>query len=172
MSHHSRELDRQKNSNDYRRIVLSRLHEALKPRGFRKTKALFSAERNDTVLFIQLQSSRSTTKDKLIATVNLGIFSRKVAQAVGNTRAPNIGDAHWRVRIGYFLPDASDKWWEIQSESDAILSASEINSLLIDKALPEMQRLDSTENLKALWSTDAGHGLTDYQRKRYLQALA
>ena len=159
-------------SNDHRRIVLSHLHAALKPRGFRKTKALFAAERNDTVLFIQLQSSRRTTKDVLVATVNLGIFSRTVAECLGNTRSPNIGDAHWLVRIGYFLPTASDKWWVIQSESEAILCAAEIMSLLIDKALPEMERLNSTESLKALWSTEVSPGLSDNKRKQYLKALS
>jgi len=50
---------------------------------------------------------------------DLGIFSRTVAQRIGNTRAPNVLDALVGARIGRFMPTASDYWWEIDSEDDA-----------------------------------------------------
>jgi len=158
-------------SDDYKRIILVQLHSLLKPIGFRKKQQCFSAEQGDTVLFIQMQSSTKSTKNVSVVTINLGIFSRVVAESVGNTRAPNILDAHWRERIGSFLPDGSDKWWEIQSSDEADLCGAEITRILINRVLPQMRSLASTDRLKSLWEEGKSPGLTDYQRKQYLQAL-
>ena len=159
------------NSNEYKRIILTQMSPHLKPAGFRKTNNLFSAEEAEVVLFIQLQSSLKTTKHFLVATVNLGIFSLKVAERVGNTRAPNILDAHWRERIGRFTQTGSDKWWEIDSEQKAHVSGHEILSVLMNRALPHMRSLASTESLESLWQTGYSPGITDYERQRFIQAL-
>jgi hypothetical protein len=159
------------NANQYRTIILAQMHQTLKPHGFRKTKAVFSAQQNDTVLFAQLQSSSKSTKDFLVVTVNLGILSRTLAEKLGNTHSPNVWEAHWRRRIGDYLPNAFDKWWEIGSESDATVAASEISDILANKALPEMKSLASTDCLRKLWSTGRSPGLSEYQRNQYMQTL-
>ena len=158
-------------SDIYKRIILTQLHTLLKPIGFRKKQQCFSAEQGDSALFIQMQSSMKSTKNVLVVTINLGIFSRIIAESVGNTREPNILDAHWRKRIGSFMPDGSDKWWEVQSSDEADSCGGEITRILTNKALPQMQSLASTDRLKSLWEEGKSPGLTDYQRKQYLQAL-
>src|SRR5215475_15381823 len=125
------------NSNQFKRIILAIMGADLKTAGFRKNKALFALQQNDTTLFVQLQSSTTSTKDVLVVTVNLGIFSRSVAESVGNTHAPNIYEAQWRARIGRFL-HGSDKWWEVRSEQEAEVCGLEMTKILIDKVLPEM----------------------------------
>lgn len=155
----------------YKKTILTQLHSLLKPMGFRKKEQCFSAEDGDTVLFVQLQSSSKSTKDVLVVTVNLGIFSRTVADCEGNTRAPNFLDAHWWKRIGLFMPDGNDKWWTIHTQAEADLCGTEITSILVDSALPEMQSLNSTDKLKALWEEGSSPGQTDYVRQRYLEAL-
>ena len=67
----------------YKRTILTQLHTLLKPMGFRKKGQYFSMDKNDTVLFVQLQSSSKSTKDRLVVTINLGIFSRTVAERLG-----------------------------------------------------------------------------------------
>ena len=158
-------------SDTYKQIILTQLHTLLKPIGFRKKQQCFSAEQGDTVLFIQMQSSKKSTKNVLVVTINLGIFSRIVAESVRNTRAPNVYDAHWRARIGSLMPDESDKWWEVQSSDEAHLCGTEITSILTNRALPQMRGLASTDLLKSLWEKGKSPGLTDYQREQYLQAL-
>ena len=158
-------------ADDFRKTILAQMQALLKPMGFRKTRTLFSADVNDVVLFVQLQSSSKSTKDFLVVTVNLGIFSRTVAERVGNTHDPNIYETHWRQRIGMFMSERKDKWWEISNEAEAKLCASEITGVLADQALPEMQRLNSTESLKSEWEAEKCHGLTDYLRKQYLGVL-
>ena len=155
----------------YKQIILSQLQALLKPLGFRKKDQCFSIEAGDTILFIQLQSSRKSTKDVLIATINLGIFSLLVAANEGNTRAPNILDAHWRERIGRFMPGGLDKWWTIHNQSEADLCGAEITSILVNRALPHMRSLASEDGLKSLWESGKSPGVTEYQRKQFLQAL-
>jgi uncharacterized protein DUF4304 len=156
-------------SDDLKKIILAHMHAALKPLGFRKTRAMFSAEQDDSVLFIQLQSSVKSTKDLLLVTVNLGVFNRKIAASVGNTHAPNILEAHWRRRIGAFMPSRSDKWWDVKSEDEARTCGAEIVSVL-KSVLPEMRNLASTDNLKEKLRAGAT-GLTDYEQKQFLRAL-
>ena len=123
------------------------------------------------MLFVQLQSSIKTTKDSLIVTVNLGIFSKRVAVIVGNTRKPNILEAHWQVRIGHFMHEGVDKWWEIHNGGEADSVGREISTILSTEVLPKMKSLASTRSLKSLWESGISPGLTDFERKQYLQAL-
>lgn len=131
------------NAATYKRSILTHMHALLRPMGFRKNHQCFSLEAGDTVLFIQMQSSMSSTKNVPIVTINLGIFSQTVAINEGNTRAPNILDSHWRARIGRFMPDGRDKWWTIHNQNEADRCGAEISSILIDKALPQMRSLAS-----------------------------
>ena len=156
---------------DFKKTVLTHMQEVLKPERFRKKQSLFWLEHDDVVLFVQLQSSRMSTKDYLRATVNLGIFSKTVAEAVGNTHEPNIYEAHWDQRIGQLFPAPHDKWWHIHKDKDAELAGREIAAFMKIKALPVMEGLASTDSLKALWETGRSPGQTDFQRQEYLRAL-
>jgi hypothetical protein len=156
---------------EFKKIVLNLMHQVLKPLGFRKTGSTFSAETNDVVLFVQLQSSSKTTSMKLVATVNFGVFSRTIATRVGNTHKPNILDAQWRERIGFLIEERRDKWWEIGSDEQAIEVGEEIAGILRDSALPQIQTISSSQGLKRLWETGRSPGLTEYQRRQFLKAL-
>jgi Domain of unknown function (DUF4304) len=158
-------------SEDFKTRVLAQLHAVLKPEGFRKKQSTFSSETDHSVLFVQLQSSIKTTKDSLVVTVNLGIFSKRVAVIVGNTRKPNILEAHWQDRIGHFMHEGVDKWWEIHNRDEADLVGREISTILSTEVLPKMKSLASTNSLKSLWESGISPGLTDFERKQYLQAL-
>ena len=118
-----------------------------------------------------MQSSSKTTSAKLVATVNLGIFSRTVASKVGNTRKPNILDAQWRERVGFLLEEPTDRWWEIDSEQQAIEAAEELSEILGKSALPKFQTLFSSESLKQLWETGEAPGLTEFERQQFLKVM-
>ena len=129
------------NANDFKRIILTEIYNVLKPAGFRKKGAVFSREIEDVVLLVQLQSSSKSTKDLLVITVNLGIFSRTVAARVGNTHAPNIWEAHWGQRIGFFMPKPEDYWWEVHSETEALVCGSEIVDLFRSEQLRRLAEM-------------------------------
>jgi hypothetical protein len=156
---------------EHKNTILSRVYSVLKPEGFKKKGQLFTSERDSVVLFIQLQSSTSSTASVLKATVNLGIFSRAVAARIGHVREPSILEAHWRQRIGHLTADHHDKWWTVQTGPEAGRAGDEIAEVLASRALPVMLSLASTEKLKELWQTGSGGGLTEYQRREYLLAL-
>jgi len=156
---------------EFKKIVLNRMHQVLKPAGFRKAGSTFSADTNDVVLFVQLQSSSKTTGAKLVATVNLGVFSRTIATRLGNMRKPNILDGQWQERIGLLIEGRRDKWWEISSNDEAMEVGEEIARILLQAALPQFQRISSSNGLKRLWETGKSPGLTEYQRLQYLKAL-
>lgn len=158
-------------SADFKRIVLTEMHSVLKPAGFHKNGQEFSIDVGDVVLFVQLQSSRKSTKDFVFLTVNLGIFSKALAALVGDTPKPNIFEAQWRQRIGRYLFLPRDKWWEIRSEPEAHSAGKEIAAILSNKVLADMKLLASTDALRNLWETGVSPGLTEYQRQRYVSAL-
>jgi hypothetical protein len=122
-------------------------------------------------LFSCRATAGKSTKDVPVVTINVGIFSRTVAQSEGNTHEPNLAEAHWWRRIGHYLPGGSDKWWTIHSQQEADLCAAEIVTILNEEALPEMRSLASTDKLKSLWEEGSSPGVTDYQRQRFLKAL-
>jgi len=156
---------------EFTKIILNQIHQVLKPAGFRKTGSTFSAGRDDVVLFVQLQSSSKTTNLKLVATVNLAVFSCTIAKKVGNTRKPNLLDAQWQERIGLIMEERGDKWWEIGSNEEALEVGEEIARVLIEAALPQFHGISSNDGLKKLWETGASPGLTEYQRLQYLKAF-
>jgi hypothetical protein len=156
---------------DYRNIVLDQINSVLKPEGFRKTANTFSANKNDVVLFVQLQSSSKTVRTMLVATVNFGIVSLVIAEKEGIKSKVKFLDSHWRERIGFFLPKPFDKWWEIQSEQEAVAAGLEISQIIEKQTLPKLYTLSSTNNLVALWQSGRSPGMTEFQRKNLL-ALA
>lgn len=152
--------------------VLERIQGVLKPIGYRKRGNTFLAERNDVLLLVQLQKSHKTTRDTLIATLNLGVFSPALSQKLGLVdERPTIPDCHWRQRIGDLLPEQSDKWWEIHSEEEAIAAGNEIAGLLERYGIPALEEVSSSAKLRTLWLSGQSPGLTEHQCQRYLGAL-
>jgi hypothetical protein len=159
------------NNGEFKKIVLDKMQRELKVAGFRKKGSTFSAERDDVYIFVQLQSSRMSDKDVLIATVNLGIFSRVVALKLGNTSNPNILESHWQKRLGRYLTFPRNKWWKITSHDQAGAAGEKIARILKRRALPELLELASTTQLRSLWEAGICPGITDYQRQQYLRIL-
>jgi len=159
------------NYQDYKRIILGQMRDLLKPQGFRKSASTFVAERNDVLLFVQLQSSTKTTRQTLIVTVNLGIVSLLLHHREGYQRKPNFLDSHWSERIGHFLLEGGDKWWEMNDSEGAVRAGAEITNILKLHGLPALEALAATERLRQLWQSGQRPGLTDFERKKYLALL-
>ena len=141
--------------------------EILKLRGFRKAGLSFSAARSGVTLLVGLQSSTGSSQGALRVTCNLGIRVERLADRPGSS----VWEAHWRERIGFFLPAPHDHWWVCASDDEARLAGRGIADLLESRALPEMERLSSLTALAALWSSGRSPGLTEGQRIDYLSQL-
>ncbi len=147
-------------NDEYRKIILTKLHEVLKPIGFKKKAHNFLNKQNDVYLIIQLQSSMSSYANHLKVTVNLGVFSTLISQ-----RSPSVWDSHWRQRIGFLTKERFDKWWTITTFEEAEKYGEEISNLAREKAVPLLFSLDSTEKLIQLWEKNEGEEITEGRRK-------
>jgi hypothetical protein len=127
----------------------------------------FSASHPGVVLIIGFQSSTGSTQELLKVTCNLGILVEQLT----NPRGSGILDAHWRERIGFFLPEQQDYWWLCSSAEDARRAGQEIATLLEERALPVMESLASPIAIAALWASGQSPGLTERQRVENLTRL-
>ncbi len=149
----------------WKAVILDNVQEVLKPAGFLKKGATFIADRGDAVLLVSLQSSSSTSEAKLKATVNLGVFSKTLAETLGvPTTTNSVWDAHWQQRIGFLLPERNDKWWTVGSDAEAREVGAEVADSLRQEALPCLERLASTAALRAHWAEQN-------PRHRYVRVL-
>ena len=140
----------------------------LKTHGFRKSGLNFSASRPGLTLLVSLQGSTGSTQAAMKITCNVGIHLHLLATGLG----VGIWDAHWCERIGAFLTEPQDFWWQCTDDDQARAAGWEIAGLLELRALPEMERLSTPAALASLWSSGRAPGLTEHQRLGYLARLA
>lgn len=155
-------------SKEYKKIILDKLHERLKPRGFKKSGANFTKTTDDMTYFLNLQSSRDSTATTLKTSVNLEIASLTIAKLEDDI-LPMKYRRHWTERIGFFLDKPFDKWWIIDNQEEAEEASKEIVDIVENKVLVEFDRLRTTVDLINLWKDDKCPGLTEKQRLKYLQ---
>ncbi len=161
------------NNKLYTRILMGSIREILKPHGFTVRGNTFYASSQDVVVMIQLQKSVYSTADIIEATVNLAVYSLTLTEKLGyRWRQPSVIDAHWRERLGFLSPERDDIWWTVSSEEQAREAGADIACRLNCYGLPALFALSSTAKLHELWRSDGRHGLTDYERREYLELLA
>lgn len=159
-------------SAEFMKVILEKIHAALKPAGFKKSGTAFLTERNDVVWVVQVQKSQKTTRELLVTTVNLGVFSHLLAARLGqDSSKPTVWDCHWQERIGFLVPERYDKWWEVASNEKAHDVGDEIVGILTKHGIPTLEHLSSTSSLRSLWTTGKSPGLTEVQRRRYLSLI-
>jgi len=157
-------------SKDFKKIVINKLTEVLKPTGFIKSVSTFSFSNGDLTYFINIQSSQSSTATQLKMTVNIEIYSSTVYK-LQDTSMPAKFSRHFTKRIGSFLDNPHDKWWAIENDREANEAANEISDIISAKVLPTFDNLKTTNDLASLWRQNKCPGLTEYQRKEYLSLL-
>ena len=144
---------------EQKKRVAAPVAELLKPRGFRKSGLSFTAARDEATLIVALQASTGTTQAILRVTCNVAIQLHRFAAGL----RPNVWDAQWHQRIGFFMPERCDHWWTCDSDEAAGRAGREIAALLEASALPEMERLAAPAALACLWRSGRSPGLTDGQ---------
>lgn len=152
---------------DRKKLTADPVAELLKPRGFQKSGWNFVATRDHATLIVSLQSSAGSMQAILKISCNVAIQLRQLVQA----SRPGVWDAHWRERIGFFMPEPQDFWWACASDEAADRAGREIAALLEHAALPEMERLAVPAAMAALWTSGRSPGLTDGQRIERLSEL-
>src|SRR5690242_18645742 len=91
----------------------------LRGRGFHGGPRRFSRRKDDFCTVVQFQGSVGNLDGQLRFVVNLGVWSRIVAEASGSTstRCPPASDCHICLRLGE-LSERAEVWWDIGQASD------------------------------------------------------
>jgi hypothetical protein len=155
---------------DFKKIVTDKLSELLKERNFKKKGNFFSLSNGDLTYFIGLQSSQSSTADILKVTINTEIASAVISK-LDDISLPIEQQRHYSRRIGFYLDNRQDKWWTIDSINTAEIAAKEMADIINEKVLPNFDALKSTSDLANLWRTNGYIGVTEGQRKNYLNLI-
>lgn len=153
------------------------LAKRLAPFGFSAAGDIFSRNLSDTLVVLEIQKDRHSTKDEIRFTVNVGISVNALraiaAAAVGASSAdvPSPSKCHWRERLGLLMPVRRDLWWSVRDEETAQAVCDEVTSGVVEDALPQIEDVASTEVLIAQWQSGRGYGLTEYERRSNLARL-
>src|ERR1700754_2763854 len=115
----------------YNSIIINALNENLKSRQFKRNGNTFITNNNDLAYYIKLQSSQSSTSERLKTTINIEISSSVLIPLT-------FDPIHFHKRIGFYLTTPHDKWWSVDSEKSAVTTADEINQLLANEVIPEL----------------------------------
>ncbi len=92
-------------------FVANEIAPALRSRGYRKSGLRFSRDLPEVIHLVALQKSQVSNRNMVRLTVNLGVYSKAVGEALGRpTIDPPIEECHWRLRIGNLRPDDQDYW--------------------------------------------------------------
>lgn len=152
--------------------VIKTIGERLKPLGFARRGSVLRVAGEDTCGIVSFQRSVTNTRDKLLFTVNLGVVSGDLLDTgPSGLEKAEVWDAHVRERIGFLLPEHSDKWWEITAASDPEALAEEMSDLILKYVVPYVQHYLSADSIISLWESGQSPGLTSKQRVELLVAL-
>ncbi len=158
------------NTKAYKKNVVDKLSDVLKSRGFKRKGNWYHLSNGDLTYYIGVQSSLSSTADLLKITVNIEIASSIISK-LDDTSMPIEYQRHYVSRIGDYLESGQDKWWIVSDINLAEIVANEIAEIIISKVIPHFDTLKSTEDLAALWRGVGHMGVTEGQRRKYLNLL-
>ncbi|HEY8781675.1 MAG TPA: DUF4304 domain-containing protein [Mucilaginibacter sp.] len=158
------------NSKDYKLIIINGLSSLLQPLGYKRKGNVYTLPINDLTYYISLQSSQTSTAQRLKVTVNIEMSSARLA-VFRDERMPPSAHRNYHERIGNYTEEKKDKWWVINNLQEAALASEQIYYLLANKVLPEITLFKSTDDLIAFWKKGNCKGITEFQREHYLRLL-
>jgi len=120
---------------------------------FRKSKLVWNRRRLEIIQVLDIQVSRWSDKEELSFTINLGVLVERVWQILWDKPVPKTvqeADCFPRMRVSYLLeegPLRKDIWWAITQTTDLDALGPELQSVLSEKCIPFLDRLDSVNGV-------------------------
>jgi hypothetical protein len=152
--------------------VLAQLKAALEPFGYRQAGVQFLRELAEVTHLVELQCSRDGDANHIAVTVNLGVYAPSlVDRDIREYIRPSIAQAHWRECLGILMPERRDKWWTIESVEQAAEAAPDIALSIEEYGLPQLAKIADLAALRSIWQVGVSPGLSDYQRRRFMERL-
>lgn len=137
---------------DLSEIIKQSIQPFLKQLGFKKKGLQWNRDRGEFVDVVTVQEAKHSTPEKLVFTVNLGVFVKPFYEAVWR-KSPNgfatEADCAVRVRLGDLIQgkpygDALDQWWQVEpSALDNGEIGKEIEKALRELGIPFLERFDN-----------------------------
>lgn len=153
--------------------LLRTIEAELRTKGFSRKNQVFYIKKDGNWALIEFQKSQKSDSQKVIFTVNLGIASGRLQEFFTgrSENFPFVDRCQWRQRIGFLTQNQEDKWWIVDSEASVESTSAEVLQLILDIAIPEIERLTTDEELRNLWISQRSPGLTQIQRLMNLSVL-
>ena len=161
-----------KASTQFSKLIKECLKPLLNESDFKGRNNTFISKKDDVWSLINFQKSRKSSATEIIFTVNVGIASSALFDFYAKVvKQPTIEDCHYRQRIGFLLPQHSDKWWTINSDTNMETLCEDLKKCLSEYVFIEIEKYSSNSALRDLWLSDKCPGLTDTQRLMNLSVL-
>lgn len=143
---------------DFFEDLIAQAATSLKPYGFVKSGTKFYL-REENIGVIEVQKSQGNTSDLVQFTINLGIYSPKIARTKllrfdKVTRSPNSWSCHWNNRIGFFFGDKRDYWWKVDLLTTKQDIIKDVLDKLVNVAAPNIKARMKDKSLIDLWEVD------------------
>lgn len=154
--------------------LIKALTPMLKQMGFSKKGNSFYLKEESNYGILNFQKSRESTKDLVKFTINFGIFSDvlgKLQYDYNSSAKPEVEQCHWEARIGSFMPDSSDYWWNVSTSDNLIGITFNVMGNVRNIIVPEINKRLSDEGLINSWMYERYAGTTEIGRFKYLTTL-
>ena len=153
------------------KLLLGEIGRCLEPHGYRKRGTAFRHLSSNNAAIIEVQRSQNSARDLIRLTINVGVVSgRLLDEDRLNIAKAGTADAHLRDRIGRFLAEPQDKWWDLDKATRLEELVAELAPLL-DLAVAFLNAHLDDAQLVTLWESGKAPGLTEPQRQRLLREL-
>jgi hypothetical protein len=121
------------------------------------------------IALISAQKSQRSTGETVLATINYGVFSLRVAAGMEEPpeRPPSVDRAHWRTRVRF----GASEWLTIRSTDDPDRVAAALAEVVLGSIVPDLDRHSTDEELRDEWLSGSSPGLSAMQRLLYLVIL-
>lgn len=149
----------------------------LKRHGYSRTVSTFRKRQDRNWGIINFQKSVSSNRFGIRFTVNLGVYSQTIAEfleplwGIKSSPKPIEMDCHWRRRIGSLLSAPGDHWWNIFEDTPIDPLMREIQTHVMERAVPEIERHISDEQLMDFCLSSYEAGNRNFQMLRDLAIL-
>jgi hypothetical protein len=154
-------------------ILLSKkVAPALKVEGFSRRGTTFFLMKYENYGIINFQKSTTSTKERILFTINLGVASRKIYDIFdfkAEELKPSLLNCQWWTRLA--PPWNGERWWTIQFITSIDLLERDLLSQIIDIGIPEIKLYLQDDALRDLWLSGKSPSLTNFQRLLYLLAF-
>jgi hypothetical protein len=142
--------------------------------GFEKKSNDFYVTSNNNFGIINFQKSRENLNNNFKFTINFGIYSNILGQLdydYNNSKKPEIEQCHWLSRIGAFIENGNDIWWDVKSTDDINMVSLNVIKLIQSVILIEINKRLTDDGLISCWINEKMTGTTELNRFKYLTIL-